>query len=106
MCLADVHSTTYMHHIVCCMVCLCSYVHVMTDAFSYHLLQIQVSQQMFEARVCPAITMMRPVLSYLQKKDPADIFAEPVSAEDVSVLCMYMCMCLVCVPHACVCTCM
>ena len=34
--------------------------------------------------MCPAITVMRPVISYLQKKDQADIFAEPVSAEDVS----------------------
>lgn len=58
---------------------------------------------MFEARVCPAITMMRPVLSYLQKKDPADIFAEPVSAEDVSdsPLSSFLSLCVCSCVHVC-----
>ena len=69
----------------------------MAAASCHPLLQILVAQQMFEARVCPAITMMRPVLGYLQKKDPADIFAEPVSAEDVSdspLSSLFLCVCV------------
>ena len=50
--------------------------------------------------MCPAITVMRPVISYLQKKDQADIFAEPVSAEDVSDC---VCLCVRACVRACVC---
>ena len=44
-----------------------------------------VNQQMMELKLRPVLSYMRKIVSNLQKKDPANIFAEPVTIEEVSM---------------------
>lgn len=47
--------------------------------------QVKVEQMALELRLTPLTVLLRSVLDQLQEKDPARIFAQPVSLKEVSV---------------------
>lgn len=49
------------------------------------VLQVKVEQMALELRLTPLTVLLRSVLDQLQEKDPARIFAQPVSLKEVSV---------------------
>lgn len=48
--------------------------------------QVKVEQMALELRLTPLTVLLRSVLDQLQEKDPARIFAQPVSLKEVGVL--------------------
>ena len=48
--------------------------------------QVKVEQMALELRLTPLSVLLRSVLDQLQEKDPARIFAQPVSLKEVGVL--------------------
>lgn len=50
------------------------------------VLQVKVEQMALELRLTPLTVLLRSVLDQLQEKDPARIFAQPVSLKEVGVL--------------------
>lgn len=49
--------------------------------------QVKVEQLAMELRLTPLTVLLRSVLDQLQDKDPARIFAQPVSLKEVSATC-------------------
>lgn len=49
------------------------------------VLQVKVEQMALELRLTPLTVLLRSVLDQLQEKDPARIFAQPVSLKEVGV---------------------
>lgn len=49
------------------------------------VLQVKVEQMALELRLTPLTVLLRSVLDQLQDKDPARIFAQPVSLKEVGV---------------------
>lgn len=47
------------------------------------LLQIKLQQTALEVQLTPFAILLRSVLDQLQEKDPAKIFAQPVSIKEV-----------------------
>lgn len=47
--------------------------------------QVKVEQMALELRLTPLTVLLRSVLDQLQEKDPARIFAQPVSLKEVGV---------------------
>ena len=47
--------------------------------------QVKVEQMALELRLTPLSVLLRSVLDQLQEKDPARIFAQPVSLKEVGV---------------------
>lgn len=56
------------------------------SALSTLVLQVKVEQMALELRLTPLTVLLRSVLDQLQEKDPARIFAQPVSLKEVGVL--------------------
>ena len=50
-------------------------------------------QQTNELQLCPLNTVMKRILDSLARKDPADIFAEVVNAEEVHTCIYNRCVC-------------
>lgn len=48
--------------------------------------QVKVEQMALELRLTPLTVLLRSVLDQLQEKDPARIFAQPVSLKEVGIL--------------------
>ena len=49
------------------------------------LAQVHLTHQVFESSVSSDVCLMKKILTQLKKKDAADIFADPVPLEDVSL---------------------
>lgn len=47
--------------------------------------QVKVEQMAMELRLTPLTVLLRSVLEQLQEKDPAKIFAQPVSLKEVRI---------------------
>lgn len=60
--------------------------HLCVSALSALVLQVKVEQMALELRLTPLTVLLRSVLDQLQEKDPARIFAQPVSLKEVGVL--------------------
>ena len=54
-----------------------------------YAVQLRMLQQTNELQLCPLNTVMKRILDSLARKDPADIFAEVVNAEEVNT-----CICI------------
>lgn len=57
----------------------------MVSVLSTGVLQVKVEQMALELRLTPLTVLLRSVLDQLQDKDPARIFAQPVSLKEVGV---------------------
>ena len=53
------------------------------------IIQLRMMEEITRLSLTPLEVMMKRVLNKLSAKDPADIFAEPVPVDDVSVLLQY-----------------
>lgn len=54
--------------------------------------QVKVEQMAMELRLTPLTVLLRSVLEQLQEKDPAKIFAQPVSLKEVRVTGSRLCL--------------
>jgi hypothetical protein len=57
-------------------------VHVLAFCF-LHLFQLQLLKHKNELQLCPLTVVIKRALDRLARKDPANIFADPVSVEEV-----------------------
>lgn len=59
--------------------------HLLETVYACCCCQVKVEQMAMELRLTPLTVLLRSVLEQLQEKDPAKIFAQPVSLKEVRV---------------------